>query len=350
MTTSLPKLGSATDALMRETALAHHLELPVLGISTHFETNSRDVFELLEESFGRWRGIDGVDASHSLSPLRVRVVVHEGREHGAAHRADVRVRHRWFDAKRLLIKSTGSSALSDPARRGAVAYVSTELLASREYFRTEVLDAITLALLSHFDRHPVHAAAIAHDDHAILLAAPSGTGKSTLAYLAHRAGLDVLSEDHVWIQRQEALRVWGWPSRIRLLAHSVARFPELANLTTSSVRGGKEKLAIDVTGPASVSARSAVLCLLERGQGRVSLERVGATQLVDRLTKEVAPGFDRFPERHRDTIAALAAPGGWRLRLSSDPSEALPFLLRMLGEARDAASPPAPRSSSANRT
>ena len=341
-----------TDVLLRDPELPYRCVLHVLGIATRFESNSSDAMAVVEDAFGAWREA-GEPHPRIEDCAHVRIVVHEGCEHADRSGGRVPVRHICPDPIRLVAHSPGSVAVSDPARREVVAYTTTELVACRETFRSSIVEGMTLALLSHFDRHPLHAAAVGRGGRAILLAAPSGTGKSTLAYVAQRAGLDVISEDHVWIQREPQLRVWGWPGRVRLSADAIAHFPELARSGSPSFSNGKEKLAIDVGGTRSTiprSAHSAVICLLERAQDPVSLSRIGAKELTDELLRQMAPGFDRFPGRQRETMAALSAGGGWRLRLSSDPHEALPYLLRMLRDASDSLSPPAPRASSASPT
>ena len=52
-------------------------------------------------------------------------------------------------------------------------------------------------------------------------------GKSTLAYLAHAAGIRVLSDDRVWVQMEPSLRIWGTPGTARLTAAALSLFPEL---------------------------------------------------------------------------------------------------------------------------
>jgi hypothetical protein len=324
------------DVLFRAPTLAHRVELPVLGLATRFETNSHQVLDIVEEAFGSWRDT-AAPAAPAADALCVRVVVHDGTEH-AGDAGHAPVRHLCPDETRVIAHSPGSVAVSDPARREAVAYVTTALVADRDHFRAAILEAMTLALLAHFDRFPLHASAVGRAGRAVLLAAPSGTGKSTLAWIAHRAGLDVLGDDHVWIQLQPRLQVWGWPGRVRLAAESAAHFPEIERLGAASFRGGREKLAMEVGAPRQASrwaARSAVVCLLERGDGPISPQRVGATHLAETLLGQLAAGFDRFPRRQQEAITALTARGGWRLRLSPDPSAALPLLLRMLDELPD---------------
>jgi hypothetical protein len=320
-----------TDALLRNPQLAYTVELPVLGIPTRFETNSRYVRDVAEETFGGWRRLPEVqDNPPPGKKVRVRVVVHEGSEDGSE---DPPVRHICPDATRVIVQSPGSIAISDPARRESVAYVTTTLVAHCA-FRSAVLEAMTLALLSHFDRHPIHAGAIAGNGRTVLLAGASGSGKSTLAYLAHTAGIDVLSDDRVWVQLTPTFRIWGWPWSVRLLADSPTVFPEIARLGTPSTADGKRKLAIDLGGGTDrrrYVSGEAVVCILDRGE-RPSLRRLSTAALGDALGRRLTAGFDRFPERHDAVVRALTTAGGWRLTLSRDPRESLPLLRRMLNE------------------
>ena len=326
-----PAPAPAPDPLLRDVVLTHTVQLPVLGIVTRFETNSRDVGALVEETFGGWRCVAGDTGGPSA--VRVRIVVHEGGEHGDGHAP---VRHICPDATRLIVHSPGSVAVSDPDRAEAVAYVSSALAADRAHFRAAMLEAVTLALLSHFDRHPVHAAAVACRGRAVLLAGPSGSGKSTLAYLAHEAGegFDVLSDDRVWVQLEPRLRVWGWPGRARLLPDAASHFPDVARRGVLARVDGKEKLVVELPYDGAPAARHsagrATVCLLARGDGRVELERLAPAAIERALTRQPDAGFDRFPVRHEAVVRALAAQGGWRLTLSRDPREALPLLHRML--------------------
>lgn len=298
------------DPLLRDVRCDHSAVLPVLGIPTAFESNSAVVLDVVEEAFGGWRVVDGF--REHTEPLRVRLIAIEGDEPGGS---PLRVRHLVPDTTRLVVQSSGSVAVSDPMRREVHGWVTTGLLAERELFRTAFLEAATLALLSHFDRHPVHAAAIARDDRAVLLVGASGSGKSTLAHLADCAGIDVLSEDHVWIQLAPNCRAWGWPGYVRLLTGNSA------NKNVVSLRGRDRA--------ACYSAHSVRVCLLGRGE-RARLERVDSETLIAALTRDVAPGFDRFPERHTTVARALALDGGWRLSLTTDPNDALPLLEEML--------------------
>jgi hypothetical protein len=320
------------DPLMRDPCLAYVVELPVLGIATRFETNSRYVHDLTVEAFGSWACLPRDAQAFPPGGLRVRIVVREGDEGGAEHAP---VRYFCPDSARELVHSPGSLAISDPLRGESLAYVTTAFAADRTHFRRMLLEGTTLGLLSRYDRHPVHAAAIGHAGRAVLLAGPSGSGKSTLAYAAYRAGLDVLADDNVWVQVQPKLRVWGWPGRVLLLPETASKFPEAAGVGRTSEINGDRKLAYDVDRGATVSqhvADRAVVCILDRRRGKAGLEPLPPAAVVDGLTRQLTSGFDLFADQHDTVIRALAGDGGWRLTLSEDPREALPLLRTMLAD------------------
>jgi hypothetical protein len=315
------ELIPVTDALVRDPDLRFVATIPVLGIPTRFETNSPTVLRIVDRSFGSWRAL-GDGQGEADVPARVRIVVGEGDEG-----SDVRVRHLSTDDGRLIVQSSGSVAISDPARRDATAYVSTALVADVEQFGTELLEAATLALLSALDRHPVHAAAVVKDGRATLFAAGSGTGKSTLAWLCHSAGYALMAEDRVYVQLEPALRVWGWPSSVRLLPEVAARLD--ASHATPTERRGKTKVEIDAfTEPhrERLVASDVVTCVLTRDGGPAALAPLDPDALARALSAQLAAGFDRFPQRWPAVASALAARGGWRLNLASDPMAALPFV------------------------
>jgi hypothetical protein len=335
MTDDIVDFLPTTDPLMRRPRLDYRADLPVLGVETRFQTNSRYVLGIVEEAFGGWRGLvesPGVAAE----AVRVRIIVSAGHEQGAGHAP---VRSVCPDATRVIIHTPGSVAVSDPARRESVAYVTTELAADRAHFRGAMLEAITFALLSHFDRHPIHAAAIARGGRAVLLAGHSGAGKSTLAYLAHTAGIDVLSEDHVWVQLTPVVRLWrtGESTRVRLTQEASSHFPEVEQMSNSSDGEEKREVSLNRHGRGDVRSRlgadCAGVCILDKAGGVPALARLGPDAIIAALTERPAPGFDRFPDRQVAVAHALAQNCGWKLTLSDDPRAALPLLLRMLDEA-----------------
>jgi hypothetical protein len=314
-------------------ALRHAVTLPVLGIPTRFATNDTEMLEIVEESFGVWRALAGRDADVMDENEVVHVRIAVGGD-PAPDPENAPIRHQMSDDLCFGARSGASVAESEPARRIATIRATRALVADRTRYRTEMLEAVVLALLSCYDRHPVHAAAVAHRGHALLLAAPSGTGKSTLAYACHAAGLDLLGDDHVRVQLAPTTRIWGWPGRVKLLAETAARMGVArAPIETAN---GKTKAVIDArrdVGAGRLVASGATVCVLARAGGGVSLEPLSPDALAHALDEQLAPGFDRFPARWPHVVRALTERGGWRLNLSRDPTDALPLVREMLAMA-----------------
>jgi hypothetical protein len=315
-----------------DVALVHERTLPVLGLPTRFATNEPAMLEIVDEAFGVWRALaahDVLDADAGrVVQVSIAVVPDDDDAPGAGSAVTV---HEMSDDLRFVARLAGSTAESDPVNRVGTIRASRALVADRERFRTELLEAVVLALLSCYDRHPVHAAAVAHRGHALLLAAPSGTGKSTLAYACHAAGLDLLGDDHVRVQLAPSLRVWGWPGRVRLLAETAAQ----AGIAHPAMRlmNGKLKAVVDAREGVTAGrlvANEATVCVLSRDGGSVSLEPLAPDALARALEVQLAPGFDRFAARWPRVLGALTERGGWRLNLSHDPREALPVVRELL--------------------
>jgi hypothetical protein len=311
------------DPLMPAFTLEHQLSLPVLGIDVRFESNSVEVIDLVNQSFDRWRELSATARSEQAS-VRVRIAVIDGdeRSENSTHSP---ISYVSGPDKRLHLHSNASTADVEPSRRESMAYVTSELVRDRDYFRVAVLEAITFALLACFDRHPLHAAAITRGERTALLAGPSGSGKSTLAYLAHSEGIRVLSDDHVWIQLDPECRIWGSAPHARLRAESAVHFPDVDH-------PGGEKLVVALAprdNDHCLVARGPVVCILARGN-RASLEPLQPSDIEADLVRQLSPGFDRFPERNHAAFSAIANGGGWRLTLSEDPYDALALLHHVL--------------------
>jgi hypothetical protein len=311
------------------------MTLPVLGLPTRFATNERTMLELVGEAFGAWRALTPERLAHESDAgphFQVDVEVVDVRDDGDA--ADAPIVHVMSDDQRFAARAGTSVATSDPARCRATVRASRTLVADHARFRSEMLEAAVLALLSCHDRHPVHAAAVALRGHAVLLAAPSGTGKSTLAYACHAAGLDLLGDDHVRVQLEPTLRVWGWPTRVRLPAETAARMG--ASTAPMQLSNGKQKAVIDARHGMSAGrlvASDATVCILTRDGGRLALEPLAPDAVARALEEQLAPGFDRFPARWPAVVGALTARGGWRLNLSPDPHDAVPVVRDLLARA-----------------
>lgn len=326
------------DPLYRDVPLQHRTTIPVLGFPVRFASNAPAVIETVEDAFGGWRVLEKAPALVERAGMDVTIVVQPGDEGDGEH-ADIY--YRVLSPLRVLFGSRGSIAYADPERREATGFVTTQLVADRQHFRYRILEAMTLAVLTPHDRQPVHAAALVRGGGAVVLAGPSGVGKSTLVYAAARAGIHVLAEDTIHLQASPGLRVWGLPGYVHLPEDSRTRFAELRDAAATLRANGKAKIPVDLRTlgalPDLPVVERATVCLLSRGQGGPTLRRLEGEAGVRRLTENLEEGFDLFADTIRTPIRKLLSGGSWSLELSEDPTEALPAIERVLEDLRTAA-------------
>jgi hypothetical protein len=305
---------------------------PVLGIPVCYESTSAEVLAVAEEAFGAWRGAPVSPEWAGAPPVTVRIHVFPGPELSSPPAA-VRFRYRGPDG--LSLRAPGLRAFGSQGRRTAAVRVTTGVLAQRAHFRYAVLEAMTLFIVTARDRQPVHAAAVMRGGTALLLAGPSGVGKSTLTYAALRAGLGVLSEDCVFLQEAPVPRVWGLPGFVHLHPDAVRWFPELQGVS-ARLRNGDLKLAMPSRG-AVVGVERVGICLMARGP-RPGVERLPAAEVERAFVENLEEGFDRFRGSIGRPVRRLAEHGGWRMTLPASPLDAVPLVVRML-DALDAGQP-----------
>lgn len=219
----------------------------------------------------------------------------------------------------------GAQGWADASALAAACKVPRQLAQQPGRLAGEVLDTLLLFLLCRSGRIPLHAAGVMCGETAVLLAGPSGSGKSTLSLAAMGRGLRILSDDTVYIQMLPRLRIWGLPRPLHVFPADAPRFTEGTRL-----RGGKLKAAVPAPRwPGPPVADSAAVVLLERGE-RVRLEPVEATVAADALSR-LEPGFDLLAGESAEAIAAVTAPGAWRLTLTGDPAAAVEALMERFG-------------------
>ena len=318
------------DSLVRNEKLAHGAELPVLGRRVVFESNSSAVLEAVDRSFGSWARLP--ESFRDSTPVRrVRFFVEEGEEPSERPA----VRYLLPEPNRLIFFTGTSVGVAEADRGEAYAFVTTELVAYDTYFRYGVIEALTLNLVTNTGRHPVHAATVVRNGRALLLAGPSGVGKSTLAYAASRAGLQVRGDEAAYVQCDPTLRVWGMAGTVRLSTLGASHFPELSEVPPIVSLNGKQKVMVDLDVGEDVLSpvEEAVVCVLSKGHDTASLERLQPSVVFDFLTSRVESGFDLNPAEGKRVAEQLAGTGGWRVQLSDNPFDAVPLIEEMLGPA-----------------
>jgi hypothetical protein len=321
------------DPLYRKVDLELQASIPLLGVPVEFAANDSAAMATVEQAYGMWRMLARYPDFVSDAVISVRLIVHEGTEPSDRRS---RISYRMPDAERILLHTAGSMGIADVRRGEAIAYVTPSLVADRENFRNGVLDALTLTLVTTRDRLPVHASLVSRAGKAVILAGPSGVGKSSLAYTAKDSGWDLLADDACYVQLDPELRIWGIPGRTYLPSDTAARFPTLRGREPERLPNGKLKIPIDVEMPAATRGPPVVpgvaVCLLARDGGPMGLDRATQEEVARELGAELDLTHDLYADSKQPALERLTAGGGWRLRLSADPREALPYLERMVAD------------------
>jgi hypothetical protein len=309
---------------IRERRLVHEATIPVLGVPVRMRSDHPAVIDAFERAYGYWRLLEDHRELWSDELVEGRIVV-EVSAGGEPRVPRARVKHRVLGPGRMLVSSPDCLGAGDADRREFAAWVTPSLLEEPDHFRYHVLEALVLSVVTWMDRMPVHASAVVRGSTALLLAGPSGRGKSTLTCAAPGAGLRVLADDMVFAQL-EPLRVWGMPTFLHLPADSRRFFPELADVAVSLASSGKSKVALNLgeramAAPFPVAERLGI-CVLERSSAaRPSWRRLDAASLGAAMGRLDA-GFDLFAERYPRLLGELAARGGFALDVGSDPHAA----------------------------
>lgn len=319
----MASFAPAGDALGHTADLAHRAAFPLLGIPLEIRSNSPDVIAAAEMAFGRWRNLPP-DLIEAAPPAIVSVVVHpihDGRKAGEERSFVYRVHDQCF------LGSDGANMLTAQYDRGrALAFIAPELLLREDELRQNVLQLLSLLLVTQHDRVPLHAGAVVHDGLAILLAGPSTAGKSTLCYACLRDGFQLLAEDAVYVSRTPALRLWGLGGDIHLMPDAVRFFPELADVQARHQPTGKFKLTVDTgrfgPGRAVCHAERAVVCLVERhASAETLIEPIKPGEAIEALSANPEPGFDLY-EGRAAAAEAIAGKGAYRITVGHDLTSA----------------------------
>lgn len=225
----------------------------------------------------------------------------------------------------LRLSGPGTEGFANAASRKARVIMSPTLAADPASF-IEIVDTLLLFILARDGRTPVHAAAFLLGGVAILLAGPSGSGKSSLAHAAAASGLPVLSDDMVFVQQEPSFAVWGFPRPIHLLPADAP--PGDHPIRT---RNGKTKAAIPLQHIECCSEQS-VLLILDRGD-EIQLWKITGDEAVEALMNLDA-GFDLLRSESRAAAEELARRGAWRLTLTGDPAAAMDLVIKTFADNR----------------
>jgi hypothetical protein len=239
------------------------------------------------------------------------------------------------EARALRLVDVGVAALCDAAVGNVRILVRDDdqraiHLASHLFFSLSLLE-----ILRARGRYPVHAAGVALDGRAVLLAGASGVGKSTLALACARSGWTFLGDDVVLLHEDDpgGHAVHAFPDEIDLTDESLRFFPELDAMRASGGQRAWEKRhlrPVDIDWLRIVPrARPVALVFPARAPGVARLSPMSPDEALIELLPNVVRTDAGIAQRHLDTLAALArVTPAYRLEIA-DPLAA-PGLLSAL--------------------
>jgi hypothetical protein len=222
---------------------------------------------------------------------------------------------------------------ADLRRSHAAATMPGAALADARWFRWHVL-SVTRLLASARARAPIHAVALVRRGRAVLLAAPSGGGKTSLAYAGLARGYQVLADDVVHVEPDSG-RLWGFAEELALEPEAAGFFPELARLESGVRPNGEDARFVTFT-PAD-ARRALTFCgpltvvALDGAPSAPGPARPMAAHELERaVLGEREPGFDLFESLRRRAAHRLRAERGVWLPAQPSPQALLDRIDRLL--------------------
>jgi hypothetical protein len=207
----------------------------------------------------------------------------------------------------ILFEAAGARAWCEPARGRGGIVVATSDRGAVDDFVGRVLTSLFFELAVSAGWLGLHAAAIAVAGHGLLLPGASGSGKTTTFRAAADAGLDLLSDDLVWLREE------GRAFTVHALQRGVPSEPVPAP-TVDQV------------------ALAAVVCPSISASGPSHLEPLSSAEVVAVLVAEsgfLSPGATAG-ERFRGLVRLAARVPGYRLHAGPQRHEVMPLLRSLL--------------------
>jgi hypothetical protein len=319
----------------RTSTLREHLQL--LGARFQFESNSRQLLQLVESAYA---GLPRHRLSDAAPRLRVRLQLMPGGPQGPRRRREPPPLSMISGGGLLGGATHGSNfVVLSPRERSALVGISPQMLRFPYHTRYELIEFAVFSLAQRVQGLvSLHGACVGLGGRGVLMMGPSGAGKSTLALVCLLQGLDFLSEDAVFVA-PDSLLATGIANFLHVPASSLGWIEreDAAAVRRSPVirrRSGVKKFELDLRRGAYRLAASAlqigaVVFLSPKSAGTGPLLRpLSKSMLLAKLAKTQAyavnqPEWPIFKRR----VCRLDA---FELRRGLHPVEAVEALRALL--------------------
>jgi hypothetical protein len=272
-----------------------------LGFGVDVVTNSQEVLEAAQESFGHRR------LRYGGSGLEVRVGVTENRDDQCPPEPTRRQHNHLYS----LTADEENQALLDLQTGANFVWLNGRALRSRLYLRHNFLEKVVYLLLGASVLTDIHAGCVSKNGRGILLCGDSGAGKSTLSYACARAGWIYTSDDTSYLINASSVpRVIGHAHRVRFRPAARALFPELADRPITPRMEGKESIEVAVgdlprMDTATEATVSGIVYLNRYAAANCALLRLPKGSATERMTRELYSDGE-VRARHKQILEKVA--------------------------------------------
>jgi energy-coupling factor transporter ATP-binding protein EcfA2 len=325
--------GERSPTLVRE-----HLHL--LGGRFRFESNSAHLLRLVDAAYA---GLPRHRLSPTVPDFNVRLLLGPPVRPHARRPGEPPPPIAMYSGSGLFGGATSSSnfVVVSPRERAALVNVSPPMARFSYHTRYELIEFAVFTLASRsLGLSSLHAACVGRAGRGILLMGSTGAGKSTVTLQCLLQGLDILSEDSVFVEPNSMLAT-GVPNYLHVRADSLrwlGRTRDAASIRKSPVirrRSGVRKFEVDLRhggyGLAATALKIVAIVFLspqDAGE-RPLLQRLPKSRMLAQLADAQAyaanqPQWSSF----RKSVSKLAA---FELRRGRHPREAVPILRELLG-------------------
>ncbi len=168
----------------------------LLGSHFRFVSDSPDLLRLVSEAY------DGLPRHRLPTSIEFLIELHllqRDRQHSLDKPSPLQTYE--MDGALCGVIDASNYVLVMPARRRALVVASEDMLEHARHLRQELIEFAVFILATRVQGLvPLHAASFGMDGRGLLLLGNSGAGKSTLALQAFLQGMELLSEDAVFVQ------------------------------------------------------------------------------------------------------------------------------------------------------